>query len=105
LLLSLPFDRNSDDFVFDNQIIAQAVMVGASIGELSCPTRYDPDSSSINFRRSVHYGFGVLQTAAQYRLHVHGTRHYSFLEMPEPQSSDALVVDFGSRREALESPA
>ena len=82
LLEALPFERNSDDFVFDNQMIAQAVAFGASIGELSCPTRYADDSSSINFRRSVRYGVGVLQTSVQYRLHANGSRHYPYLEVP-----------------------
>jgi len=82
LLRALPFERNSDDFVFDNQMIAQAVAYGARIGEVSCPTRYAKDSSSINFKRSVRYGFGVLRTTAQYRLHVNGVRHYPFLEVP-----------------------
>ena len=63
-------------------MIAQAVAYGASIGELSCPTRYAQDSSSINFRRSVRYGLGVLQTTVQYRLHVSGKRHYPYLEVP-----------------------
>ena len=81
LLQALPFERNSDDFVFDNQIIAQAVVFGARIGELSCPTRYAADSSSINFRRSVRYGIGVLRTTVQYRLHVSGVRRYPFLEV------------------------
>jgi glycosyltransferase involved in cell wall biosynthesis len=81
LLEALPFERNSDDFVFDNQIIAQAVVFGASIGEVSCPTRYAADSSSINFARSVRYGIGVLQTATQYRLHVSGVRRYGFLDL------------------------
>jgi glycosyltransferase involved in cell wall biosynthesis len=82
LLEALPFERNSDDFVFDNQIIAQAVAYGASIGELSCPTRYAAESSSINFRRSIRYGIGVLQTTAQYRLHMSGKRRYPFLDVP-----------------------
>ncbi len=86
LLKALPFDRNSDDFVFDNQIIAQAIVYGARIGELSCPTRYEAQSSSINFRRSVRYGMGVLRTTAQYRLHVSGGRRYPFLEV-EPRAS------------------
>jgi glycosyltransferase involved in cell wall biosynthesis len=83
LLEALPFERNSDDFIFDNQMIAQAVAFGASIGELSCPTRYAHDSSSINFRRSVRYGLGVMQTTLQYRLHSSGARHYPFLEVPQ----------------------
>ena len=80
LLRAVPFERNSDDFVFDNQILAQAVAVGARIGEMSCPTRYADDSSSISFRRSVRYGFGVLATAAQYRLHRAGRAHPRFLD-------------------------
>lgn len=81
LLESLPFEQNSDDFVFDNQIIAQSVVFGARIGELSCPTRYDTDASSIGFRRSVRYGFGVLRTTVQCRLYLSGIRRYPFLEI------------------------
>ena len=55
---------NSEDFVFDNQLLAQCICVGARIGEVSCPTRYFPEASSINFRRSTIYGFGVLKTTA-----------------------------------------
>jgi glycosyltransferase involved in cell wall biosynthesis len=80
LLAGLPFERNSDDFVFDNQIIAQAISVGARIGEVSCPTRYAADSSSINLRRSIRYGLGVLRTCGQYRLHKHGLRRYRYLD-------------------------
>ena len=79
LLAALPFERNSEDFVFDNQIIAQAIAAGARIGELSCPTRYAADSSSIDLRRSVTYGLGVLRTTAQYRLQRLGVRHYPYL--------------------------
>jgi glycosyltransferase involved in cell wall biosynthesis len=89
LLEALPFERNSDDFVFDNQMIAQAVAYGATIGELSCPTRYAQDSSSINFRRSVRYGIGVLQTTVQYRLHSSGARHYPYLEVPTRDPAEA----------------
>ena len=64
MLLSLPLEANSDDFVFDNQLLAQCIYLGARIGELSCPTRYFPEASSINFRRSTIYGFGVLKTTA-----------------------------------------
>jgi glycosyltransferase involved in cell wall biosynthesis len=69
VLESLPLHENSDDFVFDNQILAQAVAFGFRIGEISCPTKYFPEASSINFRRSVTYGFGVLGTAVRFRLH------------------------------------
>jgi glycosyltransferase involved in cell wall biosynthesis len=82
LLAVLPLDRNSEDFVFDNQIIAQAIVAGARIGELSCPTRYEKDSSSINWRRSITYGLGVLRTTAQYRLQRLGLRAYPYLEVP-----------------------
>jgi glycosyltransferase involved in cell wall biosynthesis len=68
LLETLPLDANSDDFVFDNQVIAQTIWLGFAIGEVSCPTRYAPEASSISFRRSVKYGFGCLLTAAQFRL-------------------------------------
>ncbi len=81
LLAGLPFERNSDDFVFDNQIIAQAISAGARIGEVSCPTRYQADSSSINLRRSIRYGLGVLRTCGQYRLRKLGLRHYPYLEI------------------------
>ena len=63
-------------------MIVQAVVFGAKIGELSCPTRYASDSSSISFRSSVRYGFGVLRTTAQYRLHTSGARRYEFLDFP-----------------------
>jgi glycosyltransferase involved in cell wall biosynthesis len=68
LLQRLPLEANSDDFVFDNQLIAETVWLGGHIGEVSCPTSYAPDASSITFRRSVKYGFGCLGTAAQFRL-------------------------------------
>ena len=64
LLMSLPLEANSDDFVFDNQLLAQCIYLGARIGEVSCPTRYFPEASSINFRRSTIYGLGVLKTTA-----------------------------------------
>ena len=65
---TLPLQNCSEDFVFDNQMLAQASYFGFKIGEISCPTRYLPDSSSINFRRSVVYGLGVLKTSVQFRL-------------------------------------
>jgi glycosyltransferase involved in cell wall biosynthesis len=81
LMASLPFDRNSDDFVFDNQIIAQAVLAGARIGEVSCPTRYADDASSINLPRSIRYGFGVLRTCLDYQLHRRGLHRSAYLEL------------------------
>ncbi|WP_019092575.1 glycosyltransferase family 2 protein [Komagataeibacter europaeus] len=68
VLEALPLDLCSDDFVFDNQMLAQVVNAGFTIGEISCPTRYFAEASSINFRRSVKYGLGVLKTSAAYRL-------------------------------------
>ena len=68
VLTTLPLLENSDDFVFDNQMLAQCVHFGVRVGEVSCPTKYFEEASSINFRRSVQYGFGVLVTSLQYRL-------------------------------------
>ena len=68
VLTELPLLENSDDFVFDNQILAQCVYFGFRIGEVSCPTKYFEEASSINFRRSVKYGFGVLATTLQFAL-------------------------------------
>jgi len=62
MLDSIPFEQNSEDFVFDNQIIGQALHFGFSVGEISCPTRYFPEASSIDVWRSIRYGLGVLQT-------------------------------------------
>lgn len=68
-LETLPYARNSEDFVFDNEILVQAVAFGFRIGEISCPTHYFPEASSIGLGRSLVYGWGVLGTAAKYRLH------------------------------------
>ena len=67
LLETLPLEENSDDFVFDNQMLAQAIWFGFQIGEITCPARYFAEASSINFSRSVRYGLGVLGTALQFR--------------------------------------
>ena len=68
LLERLPLETNSDDFVFDNQVLAQVISLGCAIGEVTCPARYLPEASSINFRRSVRYGLGCLSTAVRFRL-------------------------------------
>jgi glycosyltransferase involved in cell wall biosynthesis len=68
VLTELPLLENSDDFVFDNQMLAQCVYFGFRIGEVSCPTKYFDDASSINFRRSVKYGIGVLATTLQFAM-------------------------------------
>jgi glycosyltransferase involved in cell wall biosynthesis len=67
LLESLPFEENSDDFIFDNQILTQVIARGYAIGEISCPTRYFPEASSIGFVASLRYGLGCLATAVSWR--------------------------------------
>jgi glycosyltransferase involved in cell wall biosynthesis len=74
VLETLPLSENSDDFVFDNQVLAQAAMFNFRIGEISCPTRYFAEASSINFGRSVLYGMGVLGTSLRFRLHKWGLK-------------------------------
>ena len=93
LLGGLPFERNSDDFVFDNQIIAQVAAAGARIGEISCPTRYAADSSSINLRRSIRYGLGVLRTCVDYRLARHGLGHPGYLDFEPGKMTDLRAPD------------
>ncbi|UCF67841.1 MAG: glycosyltransferase family 2 protein [Acidobacteriota bacterium] len=68
VLESLPLEQNSDDFVFDNQMLCQAIYAGFRIGEISCPTRYFAEASSIRFGRAVRYGFGVISTGLAFRL-------------------------------------
>ncbi len=68
LLEKLPLEQNSDDFVFDNQMLAQILWLDYQIAEVSCPTLYFAEASSINFARSLKYGFGCLSTAVKYRL-------------------------------------
>jgi glycosyltransferase involved in cell wall biosynthesis len=80
VLLTLPLEENGDDFVFDNQMLAQAAYFGFAIGELTCPTLYGPESSSISFARSVRYGLGVLRTSLQFRLRKLGWRRYAYLD-------------------------
>jgi glycosyltransferase involved in cell wall biosynthesis len=74
LLQTLPLLENSDDFVFDNQMIAQAVIFNFRLGEISCPTKYFAEASSINFKRSVEYGLGVLATTFSFAAHKAGLR-------------------------------
>jgi len=69
VLENLPLHANSDDFVFDNQMLAQAICFDYRIGEITCPTKYFDEASSISFKRSVIYGLGVLSTAFKFRLH------------------------------------
>jgi glycosyltransferase involved in cell wall biosynthesis len=92
MLLSVPLEANSDDFVFDNQVLAQAIYRRARIGELSCPTRYFPEASSINLRRSAQYGWGVLQTTMDFvaaRLGIYRKAIFDFSRVEKPQVSEA----------------
>ena len=68
LIRKLPLEKNTDDFAFDAQMLAEILETGATIGEVSCPTVYTPEASSINFRRSVKYGFGCLGAAVRFRM-------------------------------------
>jgi len=84
LLEQLPFEKNSDDFIFDNQILAQVLWHGHTIAEISCPTSYAGGASSISFLRSVKYGFGCLWVALAYRIaKITGTSH-RYCEKADP---------------------
>jgi glycosyltransferase involved in cell wall biosynthesis len=78
VLERLPLDGNSDDFVFDNQMLVQALWLGCVVAEVSCPTSYAPESSSIDFRRSLGYGLGCVWTGAEYALARRGIRRARF---------------------------
>jgi glycosyltransferase involved in cell wall biosynthesis len=88
VLRTLPLHQNSDDFVFDNQMLMQVLAWGFRIGELSTPTKYFAEASSIDFRRSVVYGFGVLRSAMLYRLHRWGV-HQDRIFAGSPQRQPA----------------
>jgi glycosyltransferase involved in cell wall biosynthesis len=105
LLDGLPIERNSDDFIFDNQIIAQAIVAGARIGEISCPTRYADDSSSINLRRSIRYGLGVLRTCADYRLHQYGLRRTDYLDFEAGKLTTLRSTPDAARMPAQPAPS
>lgn len=79
VLRNLDFTHNSDDFIFDNQMIAQIFAKGYEIGEITCPTKYFEEASSINFRRSSIYGFGVLGVSMRYMLHKAGLKKWKLL--------------------------
>jgi glycosyltransferase involved in cell wall biosynthesis len=99
LLEKLPLQSCSDDFVFDNQMVVQAAYFGYRIGEISCPTKYFEEASSINFQRSVTYGFGVLRTALDCRLKRWGLTNPRFLtdtpdeRLPDRHFGAALAID------------
>ena len=80
VLEQLPLDENSDDFIFDNQTLTQVIFFGYRIGEISCPARYELESSTINFRRSVIYGLGVLWTSVQFVLQRLGLARFAIFD-------------------------
>lgn len=84
VLSDLPLDANSDDFVFDNEMLGQITMAGYHIGEVTCPTKYFKEASSINFSRSVKYGLGVLRVSITYRLHKMGLGSYRIFQNITP---------------------
>lgn len=107
VLTAIPFERNNDSFIFDNQMLTQIMLAGFRIGEISCPTKYLPEASSINFRDSVRYGFGVLRCS----LLAFGARHgmkkarvFDFME-GEPKRAfnpnEVEIVSLGERRETI----
>jgi glycosyltransferase involved in cell wall biosynthesis len=93
VLQILPIMRCSDDFLFDNQILVQAVHYGFRIGEISCPARYFPDASSINLPRSIRYGVGVVGTSAAFRLHHMGLMNAALLSEKETGLLPAVSGD------------
>jgi len=81
VLERINYNANSDDFVFDNQMLAQIFFAGYEIAEITCPTKYFPEASSINFRRSSKYGWGVLWTSIQYRLQKWHLAHFNIFKV------------------------
>jgi len=90
VLETLPLAADSDDFVFDNQVLAQAVYFGLRIGEISCPTRYFPEASSIGFARSVRYGVNVVATAIAFRLQRWGLGKFAIFDPAGPKVAAAF---------------
>ena len=83
VLERLPLDSNSNDFVFDNQMLAQIIWLGYTVAEVSCPTKYFPEASSINLSRSIQYGVGCLRTALDFRLARWDVRPSKLFQMPD----------------------
>lgn len=90
VLLDLPLEENSDDFIFDNEILAQVIYKNYRIGELSCPTRYFKEASSINFSRSVIYGLGILRVTLQFLLQKTGLFKFRIFDF---QNGKKLLTD------------
>src|SRR5205809_990075 len=102
VLLDLPLLENSDDFVFDNQMLAQCVHFGFRIGEVSCPTKHSDDASSINFRRSVKYGLGVLATTLEFALQRMGVAKFRIFSAKGRRLEPGYATYYGRRAGAAE---
>jgi glycosyltransferase involved in cell wall biosynthesis len=98
ILEQLPLDHNSDDFAFDNEMLAQIIYAGYAIGEISCPTRYFPEASSINFARSVRYGLDVLRVSVLFRLNRWGLARSALFREVKPAPAPGLQVTAHGRR-------
>jgi glycosyltransferase involved in cell wall biosynthesis len=96
VLETVPLDHNSDDFVFDAQMLSQILYAGFRVGEMTCPAKYFPEASSINFWRSFRYGLGCVMTAVQFRLSKWGIGRFRTFEMTEAVNSG--VNDADARR-------
>ena len=90
VLKSLPLEADTDDFLFDNEVLAQAIYFKFNIGEISCPTKYFPEASSISFKRSVRYGLGVLWTSLKFRMQKMGLAKFSMFD----SDSAKLLPDY-----------
>lgn len=101
ILENLPLEENSDDFLFDNEMLAQAIFFNYRIGEVSCPTKYFPDASSINFGRSVKYGLGVLVTSLKFRLQKMRLGRYRIFS----SRGNKLLYDYYEQVSVIESRA
>jgi glycosyltransferase involved in cell wall biosynthesis len=87
VLETIFLDNNSNDFLFDNQMLSQILYAGFRVGEITCPAKYFPDASSINFTRSFKYGLGCLKTALQYRLSAWGLVHFKVFKIKDQDPS------------------
>jgi len=101
VLEAIPFSDNSDDFVFDNELLAQIFYAGYEIAEITCPTKYFDDASSINFTRSLQYGAGVLRVSCQYALQKLGIGRFKIFA--PPSFSEEAVLPSAVQRSYQES--
>jgi hypothetical protein len=95
VLESLPLEENSDDFLFDNEMLAQAIYFNYQIGEISCPTKYFAEASSISFKRSVKYGLGVLWTSLKFRIQKMGLGTFRIFDSERSRLFHAYYHELG----------